>query len=158
MQNLKNLLTKPLRPIPTSIVIFVLLVALVGFADSTYLTIEHFQGVIPPCKVVEGCDTVLTSPYSEVFGIPVALGGSIFYLLVTIGAFAYLESKNEKMLRLALLITVFGILASLWFLILQAFVLKAYCTYCLLSIITSTTLFITACIVFNKYGEKGQIK
>jgi len=154
MQILKNLLTKPLRPIPTSIVIFALVIALIGFADSAYLTIEHFQGSIPPCKVVEGCEIVLTSSYSEVFGIPVALGGSLFYLLIAIGAFAYLEGKNEKMLRYAMAITIFGLLASLWFLILQAFVLDSYCSYCILSIATSTILFVLACIVFYKYGNK----
>ena len=78
--------------------IFLLIVALLGFADATYLTIEHYQNKIPPCSV-GGCEQVLTSAYSVVAGVPVSLMGSVYYLLVLIGMFAYLESKNLKILR-----------------------------------------------------------
>ncbi|MEI6396711.1 MAG: vitamin K epoxide reductase family protein [Candidatus Taylorbacteria bacterium] len=151
MQTLKNLLIKPLRPVHSSIAIAILVVALIGFADASYLAIEHFQGVTPPCSITSGCEQVLSSSYSEVLGIPVSLPGALFYILVAAGALAYLEGKHEKIFRYSLLITVFGFIASLWFTFLQIFVIHSYCAYCLGSALTSTTLFILACVALRKY-------
>lgn len=151
MQTLKNLLTRPLRQVPTSLAIAVLVVALIGFADASYLVIEHYQGVVPPCTITAGCEKVLTSAYSEVFGIPVSLPGAVFYLIVAAGAVAYLEGKHEEIFRYALQFTVFGILASIWFVFLQMFVIHSYCAYCLGSAITSTLLFILARVILHRY-------
>ena len=153
MQNLKNLFKKPLRPLPNSIAIFLLIVALVGFVDASYLTIEHFQGRIPPCSITGGCEQVLTSSYSEVLGIPVSLTGAIFYLLVLVGAFSYLESKKTKFLKWTLILTIPAFLSSLWFVYIQVFTLYSYCIYCLGSFLTSTILFVTAMETFWKYQE-----
>ena len=151
MKLLKRLLREPLKPVPTSLAIFLLVIALLGFADSTYLTIEHYKGVIPPCTIVSGCEAVLTSTYSVVLGIPVSLLGAIYYFLILVGVFAYIEGRNEKLLRMALLVTVLGFIFSMWFLIVQAFILQAWCLYCLISTGTSTILFVTAVVIFSKY-------
>ena len=158
MQNLKNSLIKPLRPVHVSLTVIVLLVAVIGFADASYLAIEHYQGVVPPCSITGGCEKVLTSSYAEILGIPVSLPGALFYLLVAAGALAYLEGKHERLFRYSLLMTIFGLLASIWFVFLQVFVLHSYCAYCLGSAITSTTLFILACFIFKKYGWQEAIK
>jgi uncharacterized membrane protein len=126
-------------------------VALLGFADATYLTIEHYQGVIPPCSVVSGCETVLTSQYSVIAGVPVSLLGALFYLAILVGVFAYLESKKTTAFKWAMLLTVFGLLFSLWFIYVQAVILGAWCLYCIGSALTSTILFVIACVVFKKY-------
>ena len=157
MKHLKNLLTRPLSAIPNKIIIVVLAVAVLGFADAAYLTIEHYSGEIPPCSIVEGCEQVLTSEYATVVGIPVALGGAIFYLVVMIGLFAYLEGKNEKLLRYALILTAVGFLSTLYFLFLQAFVLKAFCLYCLGSAASSTLLFALAIYIFSTYSRTQEI-
>ena len=149
---------KPLLPVPSSIAVLVLLVALVGFADAAYLTIEHFRGSIPPCSVASGifgCDTVLTSVYSTVAGIPVSLFGAVYYLFVMIGAFAYIEGKREKIFRWSLALIFLGFLATLVLVYIMAFVLNAWCLYCLISVATSTTLFATALFVFKKYRDTG---
>ncbi len=152
MKNLKQLLTQQLVAPPTSLAAFLLIVALLGFADASYLTIEHYKGVVPPCTIVTGCETVLTSSYATVVGIPVSLLGAIFYLVVLIGIFTFIESKKTKLLKWALLFTVFGLLSTLWFLYVQAFILGAFCLYCLGSAISSIVLFVTACVVFKKYS------
>jgi uncharacterized membrane protein len=151
MKHLKLLLTRPLAALPTSLAVFLLIVALLGFADATYLTVEHYQGVIPPCSVVSGCETVLTSAYSVIAGVPVSLLGAVFYFIVLVGVFSFLESKKTVLLKWSLLFTIFGILFSLWFIYVQAFILGAWCLYCLGSALTSTILFVTACISLKKY-------
>ncbi len=155
MNHLKHLLTRPLEAIPTSLAIFLLVVALLGFADAAYLTVEHYQGTVPPCTIVSGCETVLTSSYSVIAGVPVSLLGALFYLAVLVGVFAYLESKKTAPLKWAMLLTVFGILFSLWFIYVQAVLLGAWCLYCLGSALTSTILFISACVVFKKYQQRN---
>ncbi|MDP3962408.1 MAG: vitamin K epoxide reductase family protein [bacterium] len=150
MKILKELLTKPFqKPVNKGIVIFLIAVAAVGFFDAAYLTIQHFMNVIPPCTI-DGCETVLASAYAEVAGVPVALLGAVYYLSIMVLLIAYLDSKKEALLRWALAITALGFLASIYFFILQAWVIKAYCQYCLLSATTSTILFITAIAIFKK--------
>lgn len=126
---------------------FMLVVSLLGFADATYLTVEHFRGVLPNCSVIHGCSIVLTSPYAEVFGIPVALGGSLYYLAIFFGCFLFLDTKKDKILVFTARLTVCGILASAYFFFVQAFVLHSWCQYCIGSIITSSLLFLTGLIV-----------
>ena len=154
MMNLKRLSTQPLQAVPNSFVIFLLVIALLGFADASYLTIEHYHNAIPPCTIVSGCEIVLTSAYSTFLGIPISLLGALYYLAILIGAFAYIEGKHERFLRVALVLTTAGMVMSLWFLFLQAFILHSYCLDCLGSALTSTILFVTAVVGFKKYSNR----
>ncbi|MBI4032388.1 vitamin K epoxide reductase family protein [Candidatus Berkelbacteria bacterium] len=115
------------------------LVALLGFADATYLTLEHYLGQIPPCTT-SGCETVLTSQYAAIAGVPVALLGALYYLaviLLAIGAIPVDSAARRGLLRT---IVSTGFVASLGFLYLQAFVINAYCLYCLGSLAITTIL------------------
>jgi uncharacterized membrane protein len=116
------------------------LVALAGVIDATYLTVEHLAGRSVRCMIVSGCDEVLSSSYATVAGgIPVAAVGAIAYFtafsLATLAVFGYEGARK----LLAPLVTLM-LLASLWFVYLQAFVIKAFCAYCLLSAAITTTL------------------
>jgi uncharacterized membrane protein len=118
----------------------VALVALVGLADATYLTVEHLTGQSVRCMVVSGCDEVLQSSYATVAaGVPVAAVGALAYFtafsLATLAAFGY---DGARKLLAPLVAVMF--LATLWFLYLQAFVIKAFCTYCLISATVTTAL------------------
>lgn len=151
--NLNQLLKKPLNKIPIGLAIFFLAIALVGFIDAGYLTVEHYQGKIPPCSTASGCEQVLTSPYAVMFGIPVSLAGLVYYLLVLVGIFGYLESRNTKFLKFSMLLSIIGFLASLGFVYLQVFIIRSYCLYCLGSAITSTILFVTSMEIFARYKK-----
>jgi len=150
MMHLKHLLKRPLQEVPTKIVIVLFIIALIGFTDASFLTIEHFRNVIPPCTTA-GCETVLTSPYSTMFGIPVALLGMVYYLLISIGLFAHIEGKHEPSLRAVLLVTIVGFVMSIWFVGAQAFLIHSWCQYCLVSATISTLLFGSSIYVLKKY-------
>ncbi len=151
MMNLKKLLTTPFqRSVSKKLIGFLIVIALLGFADASLLTIEHYMNTIPPCAI-GGCEIVLTSAYAEVVGVPVALGGAVFYLTILILLIAYLDTKKEIILRSALFLTIPGFLVSLYLFYLQAFVIHAFCQYCLGSALTSTVLFVTAIVIFKKY-------
>ena len=153
MQNLNKILKTPLRqPVTKGLLIFLFIVAAIGFIDATYLTVEHFGNRIPPCTT-DGCEIVLTSKYAEFFGIPVALGGALYYFAILVALMAYFDTKREIILRGTLLFTVVGFLVSAYLFFLQAKVIGAFCQYCLVSAGTSTTLFIIAVYIFKKYRQ-----
>ncbi len=108
------------------------IVALAGLADATYLSVQAFTGETLSCGGSPDCFRVLGSSYSKVGGIPVALLGAVAYFSVF--AFATFAAFGHMRARI-LLIPIIGamFLATLWFLYVQAFVLHAYCRYCLFS-------------------------
>ena len=120
-------------------------VSLIGLADSLYLTIEHVTGQSVRCTITSGCSEVLSSPYAVVAGVPLALIGAIAYFavftLATLAAFQYKLAGR-------LLIPVVGLmfLTTLWLLYLQAFVIRHFCQFCLLSALVTITLTILAVI------------
>jgi len=155
--NLSNLLNKsfPLRPIPKWIPILFLVGGFIGFIDSAYLSVLHYKNVIPPCSILRECETVLTSQYATIFGVPNALLGVFYYLVVVVLSVLYFDTKQVKYLITAMGAIILGFIFTLWFLYLQAFVIKAFCEYCLLSAGVTATLFaiVLAFVVGNKKGE-----
>src|SRR3989344_9051477 len=80
--------------------IAILIISAIGFADATYLTTQHFLGSPVACSILKGCEQVTTSPYSVIFGIPIALLGSLYYLTILILAVIYLDSRKINFLNL----------------------------------------------------------
>jgi uncharacterized membrane protein len=127
--------------------ITIIILASIGFIDATYLTVEHYRNEIPPCTV-GGCENVLTSEYAQLYGVPVSLLGSIYYLLVLVSLFVYFDVKNEKVkdycLKLIIVLSTIGFFASLGFIYLMLFVIKSICVYCMVADIVSILIFIMA--------------
>lgn len=142
------LLPKPL--VSKTLAVTFLVIAFLGFLDATYLAVEHFRGVIPPCTVIQGCEKVTTSEYSVILGVPVALLGSFYYLLVIVLSILFLDRKNEKYFLYASYLTIFGLLAAIYFVFIQLVVIQAICVYCMFSALTSTLLFILGLLVILK--------
>ncbi len=130
-----------LNNLPRWIIISGFVLALIGFSDAAYLSVKRLNGQIPPCIITSGCDVVTNSSYSSFGPIPVPVVGAIFYLTTLVLFFIALETKANKWGVIALSISPFGFLFSLYFLFIQAFVLHAYCIYCLGSFVTSTSIF-----------------
>ncbi|MDO8495726.1 MAG: vitamin K epoxide reductase family protein [bacterium] len=124
-------------------------VAFLGFLDAVFLTIEHYTNNIPPCFALTGCEQVTTSVYATVAGIPVALAGAAYYFLILVVGLLYLDLRNAKLLTAMSYLPIVGLLASIYFVSLQLFVIKALCLYCVVSAMTSTTLFILGLIVLQ---------
>ena len=114
-------------------------VSLVGLADSIYLTVEHLSGRSVRCTIVSGCSEVLSSPYATVRGYPLAAVGAFAYFavfsLATLAAFGY---RSLGKLLAAIVAAMF--LTTLWLLYVQAFVIRHFCQFCLLSAVVTTAL------------------
>ena len=125
-----------------------------GFLDATYLTVEHYSGLVVRCSLFNnGCTDVLRSTYSNIGVVPVSLLGSLYYLVIFILTVAYLDLKKEKILEMAAWGTLAGLAASAWFVFLQVAVIKALCMYCLFSATTSTVLFVTAVFAIKQINS-----
>ena len=130
---------------PFSLSSFAAVVALIGLGDAIYLIIHHLTGEQVPCSIVAGCEMVLTSSYATIAGVPLAAFGAIAYFvafsLAILAAFG-----NSKAWFLFGIQVVLMSLFTLWLLYLQAFVIGAFCQFCLLSALVTFTLLIIAII------------
>jgi uncharacterized membrane protein len=119
------------------------IVSLLGLADALYLTVQHLTGQSVRCTIVSGCSEVLSSSYAVVSGVPLALIGAAAYFsvfsLATLAAFGY---RIAGTLLAPVLLLMF--LFSLWLIYLQAFVIGAWCQFCLFSAAITTVLTIVA--------------
>ena len=110
----------------------VAVIALLGLADATFLTVAHLTGDDAVCGSIAGCSAVLGSAYATFQGLPTAAFGAVAYFTVfsaaILTAFGYSRTRG---LLFAVVAAMF--VASLYFLYLQAFVLHAFCPFCLFS-------------------------
>lgn len=115
------------------------IVAIAGLADSIYLTIHHYTAEPVPCSIIEGCETVLTSSYAELAGIPLAAFGAFAYFAAFSLALlaAYGNRTAWKLFGVAALIMA---AFSAWLIYVQAVLIKAFCQFCLLSALTTFAL------------------
>jgi uncharacterized membrane protein len=124
----------------------VLALSFLGIADSWYLFQSAVTDTALTCDIgagLDGCNIVAQSPYSQFLGIPLALYGVGFFALVfAVGGALFLA--HARLLQKGLLaLAAFGAAASLMFVYIQFFLIKALCIYCLLSAgITFVLLFI----------------
>ncbi len=134
------------------ILVFFILLSLIGLADSIYLTYEHYTGAPLVCIITQGCDTVTTSPQAYIFGVYIAIYGVIYYSLIfflSLMAITTNYARSANFYKFLIFLTPLGFLASLYFLYLQAFVIGTFCTWCLISAIDSTLLFILGLYLAN---------
>ena len=136
------------------LIFYSLILAFLGFLDATYLTILHYENIIPPCTVTNGCETVLNSKYASLGPVPVALLGSLFYLGVIILCVLILTNYKKIYMDLFYIFVVVGFLVSLVLIATQEFLINAFCQYCLLSEAVSTGLLILGLLKFKKDKEK----
>jgi uncharacterized membrane protein len=121
--------------------------ALIGLADSIYLTIEHLLGETAGCVVAKGCSEVLGSKYARVGPVPLAAFGVLAYFSAfSLAVLAAFEYRRVQGLLMSLVQAMFAV--TLWLVLVQAFILHAFCDYCLLSAAVTLLLVIT---VFAAY-------
>ena len=114
-------------------------IALVGLGDTIYLTVQHLKGENVECLAAAGCETVLGSSYAAIGKIPLAGFGAAAYFavfgLATLVAFGRAWATTWY---LSLVGAMLGV--TFWLLYLQAFILRAFCDFCLLSAALTTAL------------------
>jgi uncharacterized membrane protein len=134
---------------PGSIVVYALagIISLVGLADATYLTVQALTGETLVCGGSPDCFKVLGSSYARIAGIPTALFGAIAYFIAftfaTFAAFSYIRARIFFSLTVWIMFVF-----TLWLLFVQAFLLHAFCRFCLLS--AAVTFLLTGLVVARR--------
>ncbi len=146
MTNLETSLTKHFDK---RLVAAFLILSFIGFLDAAYLASAHYAGLSVKC-FINGCEAVLTSQYAAIAGIPVALLGAIYYLIIFIFIIAYLDFKKEFFMNFAVRLAIVGFIVSLLLMSIQIFIIKALCLYCFVSFIIFTILFVSGLFILNK--------
>jgi uncharacterized membrane protein len=119
------------------------IVSLIGLADAIYLTVEHVTGQSVRCTIVAGCSEVLSSQYAVVAGVPLAaIGAAAYFTVFSLAILAAFGYRIAGTLLTAVVLLMF--LVSLCLFYLQAFVIHAFCQFCLLSAAVTTALTIIA--------------
>lgn len=120
--------------------------AMAGAVVAGLLTYWHFMNIDMPCTN-SGCAQVAASEYSRFLRVPVAAWGLAYYLaiLVISASIPSLpESKQRVIDRLSGLLHAGAFVASAVLTALEAWVIRAFCQYCIASAIIVVLLCINA--------------
>ena len=121
--------------------------ALVGVFVALYLTLYKVGAIGELSCTVGSCTTVQSSKWATFLGLPVAAWGVGFYLSVLAVTLIGLQERfaDSKPISLFLVVSSgIGVAFSLWLTYLEAFVIKAWCQWCVVSAILVTCIFIAS--------------
>ncbi len=121
--------------------------ALVGIFVALYLTLYKF-GVFGAIRCgIGSCETVNTSRWATFLGLPVAAWGLGFYAATLAVALAGTHERLAESLTISRLLvgmSAVGVAFSGWLTYLEAFVIHAYCLYCLVSAAIVSVIFVAS--------------
>lgn len=126
-----------------------LIVSFLGLVVAGYLTITYASNAPVACISGEGCLVAQLSPYSSFMGIQTPIYGLIYYFALGIIAALWSEDNRKKLQLPLAVLTSAGLGVSLLLSSIEAFVLHAWCSWC----VASALLTIIAFIMFWKVSS-----
>lgn len=119
----------------------VFIFSLLGFAVAAFLFYEYSFSSSIICPTGAGCDIVRASSYSNLLGIPIPFFGIGFYLVMAVLSVVHSHDLPTKIVkRLQLVIGFSGVGFGIYLTFLEAFVIKAFCFWCVVSFIISLVI------------------
>ncbi|MDP3726697.1 MAG: vitamin K epoxide reductase family protein [bacterium] len=139
------------------LVVSLIILSFLGLLDAAYLTITHYQNTAPFCNIEHPCSIVLTSQFATLGSLPIALLGAIYYLLVLIYSLFLLKERKRFALLGFVALAGLGFIISVVLFLIQAFILHAFCLYCIFSEVISVLLLTFSLILLRLgYDEKSK--
>ncbi|MBI2314750.1 vitamin K epoxide reductase family protein [Candidatus Daviesbacteria bacterium] len=134
----------------------VFILSLLGLLVSGFLLYEYSINGPVYCPVGGGCDIVRSSPYSQFLGISIPILGVAFYVGMAILSVIHTHQLPTKLIRkLQLLGATSGVGFGVYLTYLEAFVIGAFCFWCILSFIISLALLLSIILAFKCTNEDG---
>ena len=125
-----------------------IVLAVLGFLVSVYMTVYKLTDNQTMCMGNGGCSVVNNSIYSEVYGIPVALVGVVGYTAIlavlTLSTRWSLQRENTTLLFFGLCLA--GFLFTAYLVYVEIALIRALCPFCLASQAIMTLLFAAAVV------------
>ncbi len=130
----------------------VLILAFIGIADAWYLTQSAYTDTPLTCDIsgLSGCNIVAQSPYSHFLGFPLALYGVFFFAFLFVLAAVALYSPRRTVYLGLYTLGLVGAFASVIFMGIQFFLIKAICVYCLGSALITFLVFACAQVLWKR--------
>jgi uncharacterized membrane protein len=129
--------------------LFLLLIfSTIGIIDTSYLIYHKIKGTDVACVFFpkEWCRKVQYSKQSKTFGIPNSYLGFLMYAIIFGLTLGYIQGAAFPFWWIQLIIG-FGFLFSMYFTFVQAFILRAFCTWCAVSAINFVVMAIAVFIL-----------
>lgn len=127
------------------------ILAVVGLLDSWYIIYKKQRKEKLVCFVGQDCNEVVNSQYSHIYGVPNEILGIIFYLsvlgLMGLVALGTTELHGVSILSAIHAAALAALLISIYLTAIQAFVLKAWCEYCLVAAFANFGIFVIAFLI-----------
>lgn len=129
--------------------------AWVGLLVSAYLWYEYAQPHAIGCTLTD-CQAVRASAYSKIFGVDMPIFG-FFYYLVMVLYLGYLILKKKNFVKnvmerkLFVVYAAIGFVFSMYLTYLEAFVIDAFCQWCLISAFAATMVFLNSFLWYRKF-------
>jgi uncharacterized membrane protein len=120
--------------------------ALIGIVDAFYDSYAIYNGQLLWCPPpIDGCNTVASSPYAYILGLPVGYFGVVYYLCMFGLAALLAFVPVSRGLRLGVLLyAASGVCFSIYFMYIQLTFIHAFCIYCVISAALTLFLFLAA--------------
>lgn len=133
----------------------VFIFSLLGLLVAGYLFYEYsFNGQFI-CPTGTGCDIVRASPYAKFFGISIPVLGIIYYLVMAFLSVVHSHDLPTRLVhKLRFLIAISGVGFGIYLTYLEAFVIKAFCFWCVTSFIISVIILLLI-IMTRKYENRN---
>lgn len=121
----------------------IIALAVIGIANTSYLSYHSIKKTPVKCVFFpnEWCRKVQQSKFSRTFGFPNSFAGLGMYVALLVLTLLY-SAGTLNVFWPILAIVWAGFIFSMYFTFIQAFVLKAFCTWCVLSAAEFTLLFL----------------
>ena len=125
---------------------YLIILSLIGFAVSAYMYYSKKFNKPLFCPIGGNCDDVIKSKYGKTFGIENTIPGMGYYLLIFVYALGLISNRNlfkEVIVYYSIVSASIGsVMFSIYLTAVQAFVLKKWCDYCIISTIASLLIFV----------------
>ena len=125
-------------------------IAAIGAVIATYLTVVKLTGGVPTCGPLAGCETVQSSEYSTLLGIPISAFGLGYQLTVLALVLGWWRTGDRRALLGAYLVGLMGLLVAAYLVYLQLVVIGAVCTWCMAFDTTVVVGFIGAVVAYAR--------
>jgi uncharacterized membrane protein len=125
------------------------ILSLLGLLDAAYLALERIIGGPIACPVGGGCETVQSSVYAVLLGIPVAFIGVAGYAVLLVVALLSLQMPNllgVSLDGLLLALASIALLAGLYFMYVQIALIGAICFWCAIAALLDLLIWLAALI------------
>ncbi|MDQ1283736.1 MAG: hypothetical protein QG620_84 [Patescibacteria group bacterium] len=124
----------------------IIILAAAGFLISLHIRRSKKTGEKLVCFIGGGkrsCNEVVESEYSRTLGIPNEIAGMVYYVLALLFALIFLlfDSLGLFFILTAKISSTGAFLASMYFVGIQAFVLRKFCEWCLATAVINTLIF-----------------